>query len=80
MAELLDERTLREGAAILAALDAAGMAGDIRQTSAYVDDQRDPTQAEYDVTLKRGGDRFGVLHGSAKQILSLLGLLARGVA
>lgn len=75
MAELLDERTLREGAAILAALEAANLHGDIRQTAAYVDDQRDPSPATYRVTLRRDGDRYGSVEGTAREILGALGLV-----
>lgn len=75
MAELLDERTLREGAAILAALERAGFTGDIRQVSAYVDDQRDPTAAEYRIGLRRAGKRFPRVEGSAEDIIALLALV-----
>jgi hypothetical protein len=75
MAELLDERTLLEGVAILAALNEAKLQGDIRQTAAYVDDQRDPTFATYRVTLRRNERRYGALVGTAAEIVGALGLV-----
>lgn len=75
MADLLDDRTIREGAAILAALERAGMTGEILMLSAYVDDQRDPTPAEYRVKLKRAEHRFPRIEGNALEITALLALI-----
>lgn len=72
---MMDQRTLREGMAILAALDDAKFQGEIEQTGAYEDDPRDPTLAQYRVTLSRAGRSAGTLTGTVVEIVELLRLV-----
>ena len=71
MSNAIDTRTLREGMAILAAVERVGLTCEIQQTHPAEDDQRDPSAAIYRVALARRGDTFGAIHGTAREIVDL---------
>jgi hypothetical protein len=71
MAEPLDERTLREGVAILAALEKAKLTASIWQVTPFVDG-REPEAATYRVRLGTISSREGTMQGTAAQLVDML--------